>query len=204
MNYRACIGAAGESAVKRVDSPTDPSDPNTIVQNFLRSLQGSSSLPQQSQPQQQSHDKSFTTLPELLNSNTTIPFLHAATPAQIDALCQHLPPSLFLLEQESDASTSSADASPELAKAAIEAMAPDQKKDLLGRVLRSPQLHQSLGSLTVALRDGGLPMIGEALGVKTENGGRVKGGTVPLGGGEAVEAFLEGVKRGAQEEEEEK
>lgn len=83
-------------------------------------------------------------------------------------------------------------------------MAPDQKKDLLGRVLRSPQLHQSLGSLTVALRDGGLPMIGEALGVKTENGGRVKGGTVPLGGGEAVEAFLEGVKRGAQEEEEEK
>lgn len=80
-------------------------------------------------------------------------------------------------------------------------MSVEQKRDLLERVLRSPQLSQSLGSLTVAIRDGGLPMIGEALGVKVENGGKVKGGSVPLGGGQAVEAFLEGVRRTVKEEE---
>jgi 26S proteasome regulatory subunit N13 len=63
------------------------------------------------------------------------------------------------------------------------------------RVLRSPQLTQSLGSLTVALRDGGLPTISEALGMKVANGGLIRGGQMPLGGGEAVEAFVEGVKR---------
>jgi 26S proteasome regulatory subunit N13 len=52
----------------------------------------------------------------------------------------------------------------------------------------------------VALRDGGLPTISEALGVKVKNGGFMRRGGMPLGGGEAVEAFLEGVKRGVQEE----
>ena len=46
-------------------------------------------------------------------------------------------------------------------------------------------------------------MIGEALGLKVENGGSVKGGSVPLGGGEAVEAFVEGVRRGVGETKEE-
>lgn len=68
-------------------------------------------------------------------------------------------------------------------------------------MLRSPQLLQSLQSLTIALRDGGLPMIGEALGLRVENGGVVKGGSVPLGGGRAVKAFVEGVKRTVEEEE---
>ena len=77
----------------------------------------------------------------------------------------------------------------------------EQKKDLLNRVLRSPQLQQSLGSLTVALRDGGLPMIGDALGLKVQHGGMIRGGSVPLGGGEAVEAFVDGVKRTVEEEE---
>ena len=81
-------------------------------------------------------------------------------------------------------------------------MSPAQKKDLLNRVLRSPQLRQSLGSLQFALRDGGLPMVSEALGVKVQNGGMVRGGSVPVGGGEAVELFVEGVKRGVLEEKE--
>ena len=68
-------------------------------------------------------------------------------------------------------------------------------------MLRSPQLQQSLGSLTVALRDGGLPMIGEALGLRVENGGNLRGGHVPLGGGSAVEAFVEAYRKGAEEEE---
>ena len=79
----------------------------------------------------------------------------------------------------------------------------EQKKDIVKRALRSPQFHQSLGSLTVALRDGGLPMIGEALGLKVQNGGMIKHGSMPLGGGEAVEAFVEGVRRTVEEEEEE-
>jgi len=43
-------------------------------------------------------------------------------------------------------------------------------------------------------------MIGEALGLKVQNGGVVKGGSVPLGGGEAVEGFVEGVKRTVDQE----
>jgi 26S proteasome regulatory subunit N13 len=79
------------------------------------------------------------------------------------------------------------------AAAALEALSLDQKKAILKKVLRSPQFHQSLASLTVALRDGGLPSVADALGIKVANGGLVKGGSVPLGGGEAVEAFVEGV-----------
>ena len=56
----------------------------------------------------------------------------------------------------------------------------------------------------MALRDGGLPSIAEALGIKVENGGMVKGGNVPLGGGEAVEAFVEGIKKQVQDEDSEK
>jgi 26S proteasome regulatory subunit N13 len=75
-----------------------------------------------------------------------------------------------------------------------------EKKEILEKVVRSPQFIQSLGSLTVALRDGGLPSISEALGVKVKNGGYTRHGGMPLGGGEAVEAFLEGVKKGIQDE----
>lgn len=82
-------------------------------------------------------------------------------------------------------------------------MSREQKERILAKVLRSPQFHQSLASLTGALREGGLPSIAEALGIKVEGGGLVKGGAVPLGGGDAVEAFLEGVRRTAEEEREE-
>ena len=83
----------------------------------------------------------------------------------------------------------------ETTSAAMESLSIDQKKAMLKRVLRSPQFHQSLGSLTMAIRDGGLPSIAEALGIRLQNGGLVQGGSVPLGGGDAVEAFVEGVKK---------
>ena len=44
-------------------------------------------------------------------------------------------------------------------------------------------------------------MIGEALGLKVENGGLMRGGSMPLGGGEAVEGFVDGVRRTVEEEE---
>ena len=175
-----------------------PQDPSAVVQNFLNSLKSGSS-------QQQTIDKPFTTLPDLLSKDTTVSYIDAASPQQVDSLCTLLPPELFLLAQESasDASSSDPNPTPAAGQAAIEALSLDQKKDILKRVLRSPQLHQSLGSLTVALRDGGLPMIGEALGLKVENGGLIKGGNMPLGGGDAVEAFVDGVKKTVEEEKEE-
>lgn len=188
-------------------SATDSSsqDPSAVVQNFLRSLQGGN---QQTggQQQQQAADKPFTTLPDLLPSATTIRFINSATPEQIDNLCTFLPPEIFLLAQESsststiDTPTDPSGASSVAAQGAIEALSTDQKKDVIKRVLHSPQLQQSLGSLTVALRDGGLPMIGDALGLDVENGGSIRGGSMPLGGGQAVEAFVNGVKRTIEKE----
>lgn len=76
--------------------------------------------------------------------------------------------------------------------------------ELLTTLLRSPQFTQALGGVTSALRDGGLPGISEALGVKVKEGGWLdRGRSMPLTGGAAVEAFLEGVRRGVVEEERE-
>lgn len=93
------------------------------------------------------------------------------------------------------------DPNSETVQAAIQALSLEQKKDIVIRVLRSPQLHQSLGSLTVALRDGGLPMVSEALKIKVDKGGFMARGGMPLGGGDAVEAFLNGVKKTVEDEE---
>ena len=70
----------------------------------------------------------------------------------------------------------------------------EQKKSVLRRVLRSPQFSQSLASLTIALRDGGLPSISEALKIPVQNGGFMRRGGMPFGGGDAIVAFLNGVK----------
>ena len=56
----------------------------------------------------------------------------------------------------------------------------------------------------MALRDGGLPTISEALCIRVRNGGFMHGGAMPLGGGEAVEAFVEGVKTSVEKEDEKK
>jgi 26S proteasome regulatory subunit N13 len=53
----------------------------------------------------------------------------------------------------------------------------------------------------MALRDGGLPMVSEALRIEVANGGMVRGSGMPLGDGAAVQAFLEGVKKTVEKEE---
>jgi hypothetical protein len=136
---------------------------------------------------------------DLLSPNTTIPVIDKAPSPLIDTLCANLPPTILLLAQEID-DLADVDPTSETAQAAIEALTQEQKKDILKRVLRSPQMRQSLGSLTVALRDGGLPNISAALKIKVQNGGYVRGGGMPLGGGEAVKAFLEGVKKTVEED----
>lgn len=155
-------------------------DTSALVQNFLQSLNSN---------QQQAAQQPSTSLPDLLPTSTTLSYLDSATPAQLTTLCSFLPPEIFLLTQESSgtASSSDPDPSPAAGQAAIEALSEGQKKEVLRKVLRSPQLAQSLGSLTVALRDGGAEMIGEALGVQ-------------VGGGDPVVGFVEGYRKKAEEE----
>lgn len=123
-----------------------------------------------------------------------------ASPELIDALCGHLPPIILLIAQEID-NVTEIDPESEEAKAVIESMDEDDKKDVLKRVFTSPQFRQSLGSLTVALRDGGLPNVSSALDIEVENGGFIRGGAMPIGGGDAIKAFVEGVKKTVENEE---
>lgn len=135
----------------------------------------------------------FTTLADLLTPTTTIPLIDSAHESTIDRFLEFLPPACLALAIEAD-DVAAGNADTLSADAAIEALSLGQKKDILRRVLRSPQFSQSLSSLTIALRDGGLPSISEALNITVENGGFMRHGGVPLGGGDAVEAFINGVK----------
>lgn len=156
-------------------------------------MQGSQALQATQAPQASIQGKPFTSLPKLLSTSTTVPFVDSATEATVDNLLRQLPATLLLLSQEINDSTL-ADPSAEVAEAALEALSLEQKKEVLRKVMRSPQFAQSLGSLTMALRDGGLPSIGDALQLPIANGGLIQQGAVPMGGGEAIEAFLEGVR----------
>lgn len=159
------------------------SDPSSVVQGFLSSLQGG---------QNEAQDQ-FTTLQDLLAPSSTLPFLDSADDKAVDSLLSYLPPSLLLLAQHVE-DVSADEASPEVAEAVMLSLNLSQKKDILQKVLRSPQFIQSLASLTVALRDGGLPSISEALRIPVENGGFLRRGGVPVGGGNAVKAFVEGTR----------
>lgn len=153
-------------------------DANSIIQNFIKSMGGDQSGSGRQAPQ----GKLFTTLQDLLTPASTIAYLDNIGEPEMDRLLQYLPPQLLTLAK-------TADGVPEGTNLNL-----SQKKSILARVLRSPQFTQSNSSLTIALRDGGLPSIADALGVPVQNGGYMRGGAVPLGGGEAVEAFVEGIK----------
>ncbi|EEP81057.1 conserved hypothetical protein [Uncinocarpus reesii 1704] len=182
--HRLGGGGAGASATSR-------SDPSSVVQDFLRSLQGNAAV--KSEPA----EKPFTTLNELLMPSSTLPLVESANMNAVDNLLNFLPPSLLVLAQNLHIPTT--DISPDEAQQAMRSLTLDQKKDILKRVLRSPQFAQSLGSLTIALRDGGLPSISDALNIQVENGGYMRRGGVPLGGGDAIRVFLEGVKSHVKE-----
>jgi len=159
-------------------------DAQSIIQNFIRSMPGSAG----GQSRQGAQQKLFTTLQDLLTPTSTVAWIDTASESTVDQVLQFLPPNLSSLARDDDDDSSAATT-----------LNLDQKKDLVRRVLRSPQFSQSLASLTFALRDGGLPSIGDALNVPLQNGGYMRRGGVPLGGGEAVEAFLNGVKDSLEE-----
>lgn len=177
-----------------------PADAQAAVRNFLASLQGGiGGMPGASQ--QSAEGKLYPLLNDLLETSVTVPMIADADEPYVNKLLIELPPTVVILAQHGAPSGHVNETEPSEAsvQTAIGSMSLAQKKSLLEKVLRSPQFHQSLASLTMAIRDGGLPSIAEALGVKVEGGGLVRGGSMPLGGGEAVEAFVEGVKRSVQE-----
>lgn len=165
------------------------------VANFLKSLQGNKNIGGARGTQ----GKAFTTLSDLLDRSHTLPILNDADESYLDGLLSQLPPTLILLSSGGE-DASMGDPDPETVQAVMMSLSIEQKKEILSKVLRSPQFSQSLESLTMALREGGLPTISEALKINVTNRGLVPGGTVPLGAGEAVEAFLNGVKKEIEEE----
>lgn len=127
--------------------------------------------------------------------------IDAAPVEYLDTLLSYLPPTVLVLSQQGDnGDPVTAEPSAESVDAAKQAMSHEQKRALLKKVLRSPQFSQSLTSLTIALRDGGLPTVAQSLQIPVENGGLLKGSSMPLGGGNAVEAFVEGIKKSVTEE----
>lgn len=145
-------------------------------------------------------DDPFTTLADLLSPSTTVPLTESMSPKTVDHLLNYLPASLLLLAQDKNV-PASGDVNVAAAQNAHQVLTFAQKKSILQQVLRSPHFSQSLSSLTTALRDGGLPTISEALNVKVEHGGFMRHGGVPLGGGQAVQAFVQGMRKQAEEAE---
>lgn len=121
--------------------------------------------------------------------------LESSSEEYIDNLMGFLPPAVVMLAAGSGTSASVAEPSPDSLAAARASLSLGDKKALLKKVLRSPQFHQSLASLSLAIKDGGLPNVADALGVSVANGGYIRGGGMPLGGDEAIKAFVEGVKK---------
>ncbi|QSS60410.1 proteasome complex subunit Rpn13 ubiquitin receptor family protein [Histoplasma capsulatum] len=177
-------------------SATTSSDPSSVIQNLLRSLQQSGNQHSGSE----AADNLFTTLSDLLQPSSTLPFIESADSEAANHLLSFLPTCLLFLSQSNiDEIPNNIEPGSEAAKSAMQTLTLEQKRDILRRVLRSPQFTQSLGSLTVALRDGGLPSISDALKIPVANNGFMRHGGVPLGGGDAVRAFLEGIKRHVEE-----
>ncbi len=170
-------------------------DAAQVVRNFLESMRGDRTL---GAAQRHLVDKPYPHLTHLLAASTTVPMVQHAPEDYIDNLLGLLPSTVVVLASGAAEEDATKEPTPAAAQAAIAALSLSEKRSLLHRVLHSPQFQQSLVSLTQALRDGGLPDVAAALGIMVRDGGRLQGG-MPIGGGEAVEAFVEGIKRTVQE-----
>ncbi|OAQ72627.1 26S proteasome complex ubiquitin receptor, subunit Rpn13 [Pochonia chlamydosporia 170] len=174
-------------------------DAAAAVRNFLESLRGQQGL-SGGQQQQQHADVPYPYLNHLLPTSITVPMIDGASPEFIDSLLSFLPPSVIVLAASSVAAEESQkEPSADAIEAAKASLSLEDKRSLLKKVLRSPQFNQALGTLTMALRDGGLPGVADALGIRVENGGYMQGGGMPLGGGQAVKSFVDGVKKTVKE-----
>ncbi|KAF4988318.1 hypothetical protein FGRMN_9826 [Fusarium graminum] len=194
----------GADGARAASSSAPDTDAAAAVRNFLDSLRGGQSgLPagQQHQQRQQGADKAYPYLNHLLPTSITVPMIDSAPEEFADTLISFLPPAVVVLASGStDAVDGKSDPPASVVEAAKASLSLEDKRILLKKVLRSPQFNQALASLTMAIRDGGLPSIADALGVKVQDGGYLRGSGMPLGGGQAVEAFVNGVKKTVEEE----
>ncbi|KAF3932795.1 hypothetical protein ABW19_dt0207784 [Dactylella cylindrospora] len=118
-------------------------------------------------PGQAAAPKGFLTLPSLLPPSATTPILESKAVRR--KLLANLPPTLT-----------------------VNIKTEYEEKELLKKVLHSPQFSQATAMLTVALREGGLRGVADSLGVKLDlaNAG-AQGG---------VEIFVDSVKKEAEKE----
>ncbi|KAG5928499.1 hypothetical protein E4U42_000571 [Claviceps africana] len=187
----------GADGARAASSST--SDAAAAVRNLLDSLRGHEGF-SGGQEQQQQADVPYPSLNHLLPTSITVPLIDEASSEYLDTLLNLLPPTVIVLATTSTAAEESRqEPSAAVVDAAKASLSADAKRSLLKKVLRSPQFNQALGTLTMALRDGGLPGVADALGVKVENGGYLVGSQMPLGGGQAVRAFVEGVRKTAKD-----
>ncbi|KAG6033201.1 hypothetical protein E4U41_006970 [Claviceps citrina] len=178
------------------------SDAAALVRDLLESLRSHEGLSGDQQQQQQA-DFQYPYLNHLLPPSITFSMIDGASEEHVNALLLQLPSEVIVLaatptavaETRNEASGAADDA----AWAALSALSSDAKRSLLKRVVRSPQFNQALGTLTMAIRDGGLPGIADALDIRVENRGYMAGSQMPLGGDQAVKAFIEGVTKVVQE-----
>ncbi|KAG5981667.1 hypothetical protein E4U55_002703 [Claviceps digitariae] len=174
-------------------------DAAAAVRNLLDSLRGHEGL-SGGQEQQQQADILYPHLSHLLPTSITVPLIDEAPSEHLDTLLSFLPPAVIVLATTSTAAEESLqEPSAAVVDAAKASLSADDKRSLLKKVVRSPQFNQALGTLTMALRDGGLPGVADALGIRVENGGYMVGSQMPLGGGQAVKAFVDGVKETAKD-----
>ncbi|OAL39887.1 hypothetical protein AYO20_00799 [Fonsecaea nubica] len=168
-------------------------DASALVRNFLQSME---QRPQHQAPQ----EKLFTSLGDLLTGSSTLPLIESADDKLLDRLFECLPTHLSEMVRASVDTSSLQDpnSAPEQ-RDAVKRQLTNCKKALLRRVLHTPQFTQSLSSLTIALREGGLPIVSETFKIPVRNGGYLRHGGVPMGGGEAVEAFIAGVKKDVED-----
>jgi 26S proteasome regulatory subunit N13 len=154
-------------------STTSPSsNPNDFLKSLISSINVGNAPPNSSGagPSRYGQQTPTLSLHDLLSTTTTVSLLSTLPAASLDQLCANLPPALI----PRNATDS-------------------QKRDIIRRVLQSPQFAQSCVSLTVALRDGALRGVADSL-------------QVPLGPGEEasgtdqVELFVGGVRRGVEQE----
>lgn len=195
LNHRSTLNAELTLNSNASLSSAAPTDAQTAVNNFLASLRGNNNLAQGEEGGDSQGQGPYTTLSDLLTTSTTIPVINNATEAQLDNFLSYLPPTVLLLAQESSAQIDGmVEPTSGTAQAALEALSVSQKRAILKRVLHSPQFSQGLGSLTMALQQGGLPSVAEALKIKVDNK------AMYAQGGEAVRQFVEGIKKSVVEE----
>lgn len=160
---------------------------SAILSNFLTSL-GTQRVEDNNE-----EIKPFPSLIELLSPSNTIPFITQACDESLtDRLLLLLPTDISLLMLNGNQSFRLGERI--LHESNIQHLSKELKQDILLRVLRSPQLCQSLDSLSIALRGGGLLPMSDALDISLNidmASEIVKRDTASLS---PIQIFLNGIK----------